>query len=683
MRRVDSQPVKSNADHRVVLGYLLTAAICALGLSVVAGIKPFVTHYLQPDHYIPIHMVLEFISIVVSFAVFAMGWYGYRQTRNRQDLFIAVAFMVVGALDFVHTLSYKGMPDFLGTNTVGKAAAYWLAARLVSAASLLGAAFISRNSRSRWTRPGFLVPVAVVVVASLIGFISEYEETASNLMYRDGALTSLKVVLEYTVVALCIAAFWALGSTHRWRSDSVRQLKGALILIIGSEICFTLYRNAYDAFNLLGHIYKVAAYYLVLHALFVSSLRWPYLELSRTKHQLQKSFRSIGEALAAGLHKDSTLNLIVSLARQMFNADFAAIGEVKTIGTVDIQAFDGLNSGPISVPVQDSLSGEAFVTGKPVVVSDLRSHPKARPEFVRLGLRSFVSAPIMHDSRPAGAIYICSTQPGVFTDEDADILTAFAGHAAIAIANAEHYEREHHIAESLQQVIFPPAKLEFGSLRIAGKYEPAWDEARVGGDFFDYFDLGDGRLGIAIGDVSGKGLDAAVHTAIVKYSYQAYLREGFSPSEALRRIDEAFHERARQESFPDHVFISLFCGILEESTGRLTYCNAGHEPPVKLSKSGDTMLLNSTAPIIGLNPAAQIDQSEITVEPGDVLVLYTDGVTEARWEGDMFGSNGLIDAIRGCNDYSPEDLAEHLYQKAKTHARGLVQDDIAIVIVQR
>ncbi|MBI2844451.1 MAG: SpoIIE family protein phosphatase [Armatimonadetes bacterium] len=677
------QLISKNLGRRIVRRYAVTVAASLVGLAFVAAMQPFVAQRFSTRAYIPIHTVLEFASIVVSFAVFAIGWYGYRQTRNRQDLFIAVAFMAVGLLDFVHTLSYKGMPDFLGANSVGKAAAYWLAARLVGAGALLGAAFIGPAVKRRWVRPTVLVPAAGLICAALIVPISVYGQIASDLMYNpQTGLTPLKVGLEWTVVVLHFAAFLEFGRASGWRSGSVQLLQNALIFAAASEICFTLYRSAYDAYNLLGHIYKVGAYYLVLQALFVSSLRRPYRELSDAKIQLQQSFTRIGEALASGLHKDSTLRLIASLARQILQADFAAIGEVRHGDLIELATTNGSDVTGLCIPVADSIAGESFITGEPLLVGDIQSHPKARPELIRIGVRALISAPILRDGRPVGTVYVGSYKPDRFEPTDADTLTAFARYAAISLANAEHFEREHHIAETLQDVLFPPPRIEFGGFTIAGKYEPAWEEARVGGDFYDYFDLGGGKLGIIIGDVSGKGLNAAVHTAIVKYSYQAYLRQGFGPAEAARRVAGVIETRSLHDHMPENIFITLFCAILDTTTGRLVYANCGHEPPVKLSASEEITALDSTGPILGLKSNLPLLEEEVMLAPGDTLVLYTDGITEARADGVLFGPDGLIETLSECSECPPQELAENVYQRAKEHAQGAIHDDIALIAIR-
>ncbi|MEN6371921.1 MAG: MASE3 domain-containing protein [Armatimonadota bacterium] len=675
-----------NVVRRARFSHLIAAGICVLGVITALLIRTYSKGAMSPFWYIPIHTIIEFTSIVVSIAVFVVGWYGYQQNHNRRDLFIANAFLVIGILDFMHTLSFKGMPDFIGANTVGKAAAYWILARIISAFTLLGTAFISPDTKSRWLKPGILGSASIVLIAAVITIFHTYSKEVSELIYITGSgITLFKIMLDYLVIGVYLIAYWALGRNSESLIDSGAILRTAIIFAIGSELCFMLYQSPYDTHNLIGNIAKAVANYFVLQALFVSSLRRPYAELSLANKRLQESFTSIGEALGSGLQKESTLRQIVVLTCKMFNADSSAIGEVKPDGTIEIATFEGLgDSHPFGISIHESLAGEVFATIKPKVISDLATESKHRhSEFAKRGMRSIMWAPIVSEGRSVGAIYVGSSEVGKFTDGDADMLTAFARHAAIALANSEHYEHEHRIAENLQRVLFPPKDFEYGSIKIAGKYEPAWDEAQVGGDFYDYFDLGDGRIAIVLGDVSGKGLDAAVYTAIVKYSFQAYTREGLTQAESLKRMSDSMYERAERNEMPDNIFVTMFCGILDTETGRLVYSNAGHEPAIRVSSAGKVTMLEPTGPVIGVIKDAKYIEDEITLDTDDIFVLYTDGITEARSEGNMFGQEGLIESIKECAKGSPQEIAQHIHERASLQAKGIVQDDVAIVVIRR
>ncbi len=663
---------------------VLAGGLSLLALIIVQIVNSIVPFGIPPNIYLPIHILIEFGCVVVCFAVFVMGWYGYRQTDNRQDLFLGVAFLVVGSMDFVHTFSYNGMPDFLTANTDECATVYWLVARLIGAVALLMAAHISPNSRRRSLRPPELITLAFVLIAGIVTAITIFSnEITLALQQSTGALTSLKQQLGYGVIAIYIAAFWAV-SKRFGRSVGPRiPLQVAIITAIAAEISLSMYTSPYDSSNMLAHVFKGISYYFVLQALFVSSLDRPYKELLLAREQVHESFVNVGQALGLGLRKDETLRKISKIARQMFQADMAAIGEIADDAMLEVNIFDGMAPDAFSVPIPESMVLEALETGEPMVVRSIVQHPRAQKNFVKVGLHSLVSAPIMYNGRAMGVVYVGTKQEGRYNDRDAEVLTAFADHAAIAIANAEYFEREHRIAEILQQVIFPPTTLEAGSFSIVGRYVPAWSEAEVGGDLYDYVDLGHGKVGIVIGDVSGKGLEAAVHTAIVKYSFQAYARDGYSPAEILTRVDEAFTLRPDMDDQPSTVFITVFCGILDTESGHLVYSNAGHEPPIKTTSAGDAVLLDSTSPILGAGFHKDYSENEIVIEPGDTLTLYTDGITESRVLGSLFGQEGLIEAVTETPEQSPEEIADHIFAKAREHASGLLRDDAALVVVKR
>jgi len=154
------------------------------------------------------------------------------------------------------------------------------------------------------------------------------------------------------------------------------------------------------------------------------------------------------------------------------------------------------------------------------------------------------------------------------------------------------------------------------------------------------------------------------------------------PAEALRIVSETFKERVNRGEMPDNVFITLFCAIVDTKTGRVVYANAGHEPPIKISSGPELDMLEPTGPILGIW-ASEYSQSEVWMEPGDVLVFYTDGITEARTGGIMFGLAGLVDAVRNNIGRTPQELADAIYEDASQHAQNELQDDVALIVLQR
>ncbi len=214
--------------------------------------------------------------------------------------------------------------------------------------------------------------------------------------------------------------------------------------------------------------------------------------------------------------------------------------------------------------------------------------------------------------------------------------------------------------------------------RIAADYKPALREAEVGGDFYDVFELSDGRLALVMGDVSGKGLPAAVHTAMAKYMLRAYAHEDPEPGHVLERLN-----RVMCDCTPDEVFITVFYGVLDPGTRVLTYANGGHDEPLLQSRSpGGSIALDVTGRAIGAFPGSCYSQRTLELAPGDVLLIYTDGITDARNEGRFFGRDGLSEVLAANAEGSEEFIVGAVLAAASDVAAGQLHDDAAVVVVK-
>jgi serine phosphatase RsbU (regulator of sigma subunit) len=158
----------------------------------------------------------------------------------------------------------------------------------------------------------------------------------------------------------------------------------------------------------------------------------------------------------------------------------------------------------------------------------------------------------------------------------------------------------------------------------------------VGGDFYDVFELGGDLLGIVIGDVSGKGLEAAVLTSLLKNTIRAHAVDGDPPAVAIAKTNRL---AALQTEYA--TFATVFFGVLRRDTGRLVYCNAGHPYPLLRHATGEVETIETTSPLVGAFEEFEYEQAELALDPGSVLLLHTDGVTEARCDGELFGSARL------------------------------------------
>ena len=231
----------------------------------------------------------------------------------------------------------------------------------------------------------------------------------------------------------------------------------------------------------------------------------------------------------------------------------------------------------------------------------------------------------------------------------------------------------------LQKSFLPTVPSHLGPLSLAGRYYAALAEAQVGGDFFDIIEFKDGRVGLLMADVSGKGVGAAVHAAMGKYMLRAFAFEHREPSDALTWLNHALFDYSAQE-----VFITMFYGVIEPHTGEMRYVNAGH-PPALIVRGADPhrgVRLGSTAPPVGAFRESTFAQDTVQIGSGDMLALYTDGVTEARSAGEFFGVERLEDVLTDFADEGPDSVADAVHRAVQQYAGTAAHDDIALIIAK-
>jgi serine phosphatase RsbU (regulator of sigma subunit) len=249
-------------------------------------------------------------------------------------------------------------------------------------------------------------------------------------------------------------------------------------------------------------------------------------------------------------------------------------------------------------------------------------------------------------------------------------------HAARDAAQVqEALERERRVARALTEGLLPTIPPRIGPWAFARRYEAQSPDAPVGGDIYDLFPLGLDCWGVLIADVSGKGLAAAKKTAMVKYALRSFAREHQSPAKVVTRLNESLCEE------PDITeFVTLVYGVLHED-GRFVYANAGHEPPLLRRADGTFESLPSTGLIVGLQSDTDYEEETVYLHPGDGLLLFTDGLSEARTEDDAGfldteGVQRLLTTLRGI---SPEELPDRLLDAVP----GILSDDTALLWIER
>jgi serine phosphatase RsbU (regulator of sigma subunit)/HAMP domain-containing protein len=242
----------------------------------------------------------------------------------------------------------------------------------------------------------------------------------------------------------------------------------------------------------------------------------------------------------------------------------------------------------------------------------------------------------------------------------------------------EIYEHQRNIAETLQKSFLPSSDTNAVGFDIADAYMPAQRGSQVGGDFFDIIEIQDGMLGIVIGDVSGKGVEAAVHTAMAKYMLRGFAHEDPNPASVLFRLNDAVTRYARGD-----VFVTLFYGILYLDEKRLVYANGGHERPLLFRPDKkECMPLESSGAAVGIIKGMEYIEREVQLAAGDVLVLYTDGVTEARGPEGFLCTAGLKELIEQRGMKNARRIADGITAGLLDYTAGRLRDDVALLVIK-
>ena len=215
----------------------------------------------------------------------------------------------------------------------------------------------------------------------------------------------------------------------------------------------------------------------------------------------------------------------------------------------------------------------------------------------------------------------------------------------------------------------------FEGVDLGYVYQSAGESAQIGGDFYDVFQTGDGRIGILIGDVSGKGLDAAAQAVLLRASFRAFTFSVQRPGEAMAQANKLLMRQATSG------FVTAFLGILDTESGELLFSSAGH-PPAILIAASQPSLFDRGGPLLGVFPDAEFDEVRLTLAPGDTLLLYTDGLTEARRQGALLGTDAVMAQVQDLAELPPEALTERLYARAVEYAGGSLGDDLALLAVR-
>lgn len=233
------------------------------------------------------HILFEFTSVIFAFIIFNNCYHSYKHTKRIRLLVVSTTFFIVGCIDFLHVISYKGMPYTFAASSVKMATAYWIIARLIMATGLFAASIIPFFKKSK-VNEKLILFFSILVVFIFFHIVTHKLDSLPPLFIEGKGLTKLKIHLEFVVMFLQIAAIINFVKSYRKTVDKyLIILSSSLVLLTFSEALFTLYKSVYDTFNLLGHMYKTAGFYLVYYSIFKYNIDKPYIRLKEMQERMK------------------------------------------------------------------------------------------------------------------------------------------------------------------------------------------------------------------------------------------------------------------------------------------------------------------------------------------------------------------------------------------------------------
>jgi sigma-B regulation protein RsbU (phosphoserine phosphatase) len=405
------------------------------------------------------------------------------------------------------------------------------------------------------------------------------------------------------------------------------------------------------------------------------------LQEARTRAgNLETVFR-ISQAVSSSLQINVVLNRVLDVVQKIFSADAVSLmawdPAKRVIATSMARGLASRDMLYFQITPGQDVPGAVFETHSPEVVEDLAvlDTPLAHLATDQ-GLRSLAAVPLLARGRSIGVLSVYDHDTGAFTSEDMELLLTFASQAALAIDTASMYGREHHVASILQASILPAQLPEMPGLESDSFYLPAGLDAEIGGDYYDLFSRPDGSVVVAIGDVCGKGVLAATKTSMIRFSLRGMIAAGASPGSALTELNRV----ASGTGDPADI-VTAWVGLIAPDRRSLTYADGGHPPALLFHASSRRFeRLEPTGPLLGAITDAPFEEKVVSLEPGDILVTYTDGVTEARRGRHFFGEGRIRRAVRRSTTAAGTVAA--LLTAIGEFSSGGLRDDAAALVVR-
>ena len=407
----------------------------------------------------------------------------------------------------------------------------------------------------------------------------------------------------------------------------------------------------------------------------------------------------ITKTISRSLDLDEVLNLVMDTLDSLIPYDAAGIYLVQCSGPVPeweggpdescvfhtqaVRGYDIDDLQELGLKMGEGLIGHVALSGKPFISLNVREEP--RYINARAHTRSEMVAPIISNNEVIGVFDLESDELNAYSKDDLEVLMLLSSQVAIIIEKVmlhdsllekQRLETQLEVARQVQLELLPARDPQLEGFDISAYNFPTEE---VSGDYYDWVRIFDDQIGIVIADVSGKGVPAALLMAFLRASLRAATHIGYAPHISMSKVNYLLWE-----SIERNQFVTSFYGILDASNRTLAYSNAGHNPPLVLEADGKARFEERGGVPLGMFRDTRYYEYYMTLEPGQVLVLYTDGATEAMNPvNDEYGRDRLVEAVRQCRHLSAREMINFIHRDVINWTDGLgAHDDVTFFIVK-
>jgi serine phosphatase RsbU (regulator of sigma subunit) len=408
----------------------------------------------------------------------------------------------------------------------------------------------------------------------------------------------------------------------------------------------------------------------------------------KAARQLRGLFE-ITHSFTRSLSLEATLEAVARTVAGLFDLDAAAIrmpnprGEALEVRSLYV-ADPALRKAAEAIlsraqPMSEPTVRRLLRSGRPILLEP-GSSPPIGDELLEPFLAKGSSAAIVPLATPAevlGTLTLLSLDPARPLDEETvEAATTIAGQAALAIDNARLYQQQKDFSETMQRSLLPQGLPDVEGVQIGHVYDSS-ARVEVGGDLYDFVALDDGRLAVVLGDVTGKGIQAAADMAMAKFSFRALARSHPEPGDFLATANTVIVDEIEVGKF-----ITMLYVLVDPRRRVVSSASAGHLPIRLLRPDGRVEALGRGGVALGIEPAQEYEAERLSLEPGAAVVLYTDGVVEARRNGELYGEERLDAFLDAHAHLSPQELAEAVVADCRRFSGGDLADDCAVVVLR-